>query len=98
MIPWLIRLYQKLANTGLGRLFLTVAFAAAFVSGLDSAAQAVQILFTGLRSGLDVKQNLTMGGLGALGGLVHWGLGPLKHLPGGKSLPATMFKSGVVET
>ncbi len=79
----LIRLAVKAGITGL------------VMAGLNLAIQEFQVLVLHTRSPQDVDAGeIAKGaGLAALGAATEWMLGPLRFLPGGKSIGVTIFKN-----
>ena len=91
-----VGLMKAMAMRLLHRLVESLVVGFLFMFGLDAGSQLVQAMM-GTRKHWDYQSSLTMGGLGALGGAIGFGLGWMRGLPGGRSIWVSMLKEALVE-
>ena len=92
----LTRVYQEVAKHLLLNLRKSIVFGFFFLAGMDGFAQFIEWA-KGHRHHFDYGSTLTMGGLGALGGAIGWGLGGARRLPGGRTIWASIIKEAAGE-
>jgi hypothetical protein len=79
------------------RLIASAVMATVFMVGLDASVQLIQMLFLGTRKDWSPEKTVFMAQIGAIGGVLGWGLGWLRHVPGVSDYAAYIVKEALSE-